>query len=324
MAKLLDFIRDGEALKHPLLSQYIEKIWNSMPSKNEIIESAVKYFDKIYPGSGSLYVDSLNMLHQFNPEVLFRGQPNVKFDIIPSLGRNDNFTHEREFVELPQVERPEIFNSGHNPLETLTLLQHYGIPTRLLDVTSNFLIALFFACQKTDSDSDADGEIILFFDMHSYTSIYPLMEAHADTYLLTDGHDLSLDDFYKRALKRFYFSEDKYKSLYSKLQNQICGFLYPIAVNPPRLSLRHRAQQGKFFLFPNTIKPDAKSPYVEASISKIEKNSAFCRCVQVRCDHKQKLLSELSILGIDKAKLFPDNLDFFSSEMVKNITLPRK
>lgn len=324
MAKYLDFVRNDKAIKQPLLSQYIEKIWNLIPTKNQIIESASKYFDGIYSGSGSLYIDTLNMLHEFNPEVLFRGQANVEYDIIPSLGRNDNFVHERDFIELPQVERPDIFNPNYKPLEKLALLQHYGIPTRLLDVTSNFLVALFFACQKTDVNRDVDGEIILFFDMHSYSSIYPLMEAHADTYLLTDGHDLSLNDFYKRALKRFYFSEDKYKSLYSKQQNQIRGFLYPVVVNPPRYSLRHRVQQGKFFLFPNTIRQDAKHPYIEASISKIEKNSALCKSVQVPCEHKQMLLSELSILGINKAKLFPDSLDMFSSELVKSITIFNK
>ena len=65
MAKYLDFVRNDKAIKQPLLSQYIEKIWNLIPTKNQIIESASKYFDGIYSGSGSLYIDTLNMLHKF-------------------------------------------------------------------------------------------------------------------------------------------------------------------------------------------------------------------------------------------------------------------
>jgi len=38
-------------------------------------------------------------------------------------------------------------------------MQHYGIPTRLLDITSNPLVALFFACIEFPK---VDGEVIFF------------------------------------------------------------------------------------------------------------------------------------------------------------------
>lgn len=43
-------------------------------------------------------------------------------------------------------------------LEKLTLLQHHGSPTRLIDVTSDWKVALYFACE---SDDDRDGRIFL-------------------------------------------------------------------------------------------------------------------------------------------------------------------
>lgn len=43
-------------------------------------------------------------------------------------------------------------------LEILTLLQHHGSPTRLIDVTSDWKVALFFACE---GDDDRDGRIFL-------------------------------------------------------------------------------------------------------------------------------------------------------------------
>lgn len=47
-----------------------------------------------------------------------------------------------------------------DPIEVLTQLQHYGGKTNLIDFTTDYLIALFFACDNSDSLAK-DGRLIL-------------------------------------------------------------------------------------------------------------------------------------------------------------------
>lgn len=53
--------------------------------------------------------------------------------------------------------------------------QHSGLATKLLDVTSNPLVAIYFACQQAKDDSD--GYVYVFND---YANITPLLEKYPD------------------------------------------------------------------------------------------------------------------------------------------------
>lgn len=53
---------------------------------------------------------------------------------------------------------------GLDPFETLVFAQHYGVPTRLLDVAYNPLVALFFACESSfdTEDEPTNGAVFSF------------------------------------------------------------------------------------------------------------------------------------------------------------------
>lgn len=94
-----------------------------------------------------------------NRSILFyRGHSDVNYELVPSLFRNDEYVEkEKRICNKIIREYPSIF-INNTRLANLVIMQHFGIPTRLLDFSLNPLIALYFAV--TDK-SDKDGKVII-------------------------------------------------------------------------------------------------------------------------------------------------------------------
>lgn len=100
-------------------------------------------------GSVSNYLKALNIIKLNKGYVRFyRGQCQADWKLEPSIFRKDIKAlnlNESDLIKELNIHYPDSFLGCENLFEQLVVAQHYGIPTRLLDITSNPLVALYFA-----------------------------------------------------------------------------------------------------------------------------------------------------------------------------------
>lgn len=100
----------------------------------------------------------------------FRGQSNFEWGLIPKVGRApyNNMPEEFLFRQWKRRAHSYLSNPNYNKTEWLTIAQHYGLATRLLDWSHNPLVALFFA---VNDFSDIDGAFFVYVSNKFYSEI---------------------------------------------------------------------------------------------------------------------------------------------------------
>ena len=89
-------------------------------------------------------------------ETFYRGHANKDWELLPSIFRTPNGVEKEHLLFRDMVaHEPQSFSECKSALDYLVQMQHYGLPTRLLDMTTNPLVALYFACQPTPDDAVA-------------------------------------------------------------------------------------------------------------------------------------------------------------------------
>lgn len=105
----------------------------------------------------------LKILEQYktDSEQYYRGQLEKYTTIPPSVARDAGYTENESKIYQEAVSLGSTDLDGlASPLEKLSKLQHYGIPTRLVDVTIDPLIALYFAVENENDPSP--GNVFLY------------------------------------------------------------------------------------------------------------------------------------------------------------------
>lgn len=247
---------------------------------------------------------------------VFRGMSNKKWFLLPGKFREFTESQNSSTVEENSIEG-EIYHSDENEIiahfkkeasgflphisqeDNFTWLQyaqHFGVPTRLLDFTSNPLIALYFCCK---SESNTEG------------SIYIINTTSFQTW--------SGDEFFCSNLGL----ECTREAMINSIMNGISGYSdydeerlekqRPVFFIPPYIDQRMSAQLSCFLLWgknKNSLEMMAKKENkmnINSHGIAVKKSNdqRFLSKIVVSSKSKHHIMKELDLLGINEKTMFP-------------------
>lgn len=253
-------------------------------------------------------------------KIFFRGQQKKEYDLVPSVGRRISKKEEVSFIrfegkmiESAKLQHPEMFDNDYYPINILAKLQHYGIPTRLLDVTENALVALYFACNGL---YDYDGKVYCFKknqnDVSTSFAFRSNLIASMSNYSVYTSYDLAefwKDEKFEKYVHKNLRNTDEERVL-DDLKNTLSR---PKFVIPQMITEREKRQLSAFILYPNKIVDGVM--YNELNLD----NNFIDYEIIIPSKNKKKLLNELGMFGITEQFLFPEVEKKFKA--IKNQTI---
>lgn len=249
----------------------------------------------------------------------FRGQKNSLWGMCPNVFRNDALKYEFDAIETAIRQRPYDFRECTSDFEILTKLQHYGLGTRLLDVTLNPLVALYFASEKCEEyvqGKDGRGKYIprdgKIAYQYSYGHRLTELEVRIACALpfIDFEEDLAVDGLLKKLYKNGIINIDEENSL---KENDYKRFIQVIQSNSFVVSAHSNerlTRQSGAFIIPTAIKifkDSGSNGSLLVRKARCDLDDAFEKNSFIIPSEKKEIIrEELDFLNINEATLFPE------------------
>ena len=220
----------------------------------------------------------------------FRGVGKAAYNLSPSIHRHAEVTdidslfgmENRLLTRYKERSVPYLPSQVRDHWELLFLMQHYGVPTRLLDWTENPLIALFFALSsaKRNAAGNYDDAAVWILSAAKWNQTVFKHQSYIGGAL--SPSDTMVNQSYAIGSDPRYINE------------------LPVAILGIHNSPRIVAQRGSFSLFGKSLLPMddtfEKNPFPDDTLSKLVIPSALIK----------PLLDKLVWMGISDSVVYPD------------------
>ena len=250
----------------------------------------------------------------------YRGQ-SAGWRLRPSVMRSRRFrATEGRMLREAMTRRPQDFAMATTALAQWVLAQHHGLPTRLLDVTRNPLVAFYNAVREGGEATETDGVV------HVFVVPRPLVKTFDSDTVSIVANFAKLDRWEQDLLlgkRRAYLPERRaYDSVtrydHGIVMQKLLGLigqekprfeagvdprdLFRVFVVEPQQSFeRIRAQSGAFFL------SAFHERFERSCVLRWNQWTPAYRhyVVRVPAAGKRRLLGELTLLGVTRETMFP-------------------